>query len=188
MFRVSALGCKCWSCFKSPFCPSPLRSATPPTGSHPSASGSAHRGSCCGPSWRCPAPAGTSPSCSCASSSACHCTTSSHSTLPRAAGWTVRSAAWCPWTTCATGRWCRTSPPWCRSCRASRPCSLPWTGPWTGRRGLLCHGSGGRPQSPPGGLGGWDGPGSEWNHALASGRYMNPRPGVRLGETGAPDL
>lgn len=65
-------------------------SVTPPMRSDPAASGCVRQSSCCEPSWHSPAPGGISPSCSCASSSACHCTTSSRSTLLRAAGWTGR--------------------------------------------------------------------------------------------------
>ena len=74
----------------------PSRPLTRSVRSHaagPAASGCARRSSCCGPCGRCPAPAGTSPPCSCASGAARRGTTSSRSTPPRGAGCWDQSAA-----------------------------------------------------------------------------------------------
>lgn len=93
---------------------------TPPTPLDPAASCYVHRSSCYESSWRSPVLGGTSLSCFCVSSSACHCTTSSRSTPPRAAGSTARWAAWYPWTICVTGRFGLMNRPCCRRCKASR--------------------------------------------------------------------
>lgn len=161
-------------------------SITPPICWDPSASGYVRQSSCYVPSWRSPALGGISPACSCVSSSACRCTTFSRSTPPHAAGLTAQSAAWYPWTMYAIGRFGLTSRPCCKSYKASRPWSLLWTGLWTSQRGRRCHVPWARPQSPPGGLRGWGGPGSVWSRALGSGRCTRLHLDGRDGETGGP--
>lgn len=163
-------------------------SVTLPMRWDPLASGSVRRSSCCEPSWRCPAPGGISPACSCVSSSACRCTTSSRSTPPHVAGSTAQSAAWYPWTTCVTGRFDLMSRSCCKRCKASRPCSLLKPGLWRSQRDRRCRVPWARPQSPPGAPRGWGGPGSVWSRALGSGRCTRLRPGGRDDETAGPAL